>query len=87
MQHAVVAVEDAGVAGKGGDGAVALRHQIHELAQDDANASLLLNWMGHMLRHPTVKPQKGIVLVGPPCCGKSLFFRLLALLTSFGDFA
>ena len=40
----------------------------------------MLDWMAHMLKYPNVKPPQGIVLIGPPGCGKSLFAQLLTLL-------
>eukprot|EP00966_Prymnesium_polylepis_P181518 4204433-Prymnesium_polylepis.1 len=33
--------------------------------------------MAHMLKHPTIKPQKGVVLLGPSGCGKGLLSMLL----------
>ena len=55
-------------------------HSIRTFCLTDANADYILDWMAHMLQYPSVKPQKGIILVGQPCCGKSLFAELLVLL-------
>jgi hypothetical protein len=60
-----------------------LLDQIHALMPGYANgahAHLVLDWMAHMLKYPNVKPERGIILVGPPGCGKSLFGCLLTLL-------
>ena len=52
---------------------------IHALCQDASPA--VLDWMADLLQHPTIKPQRGgIVLVGPQGCGKSTFAALVALL-------
>jgi hypothetical protein len=53
---------------------------IRTLCQSDADFDRVLDWMAHMLQYPNVKPQRGIVLVGPPCCGKSRFADLVAQL-------
>ena len=59
---------------------MSLMHSIRTFCLTDANADYILDWMAHMLQYPSVKPQKGIILVGQPCCGKSLFAELLVLL-------
>eukprot|EP00966_Prymnesium_polylepis_P106123 2457373-Prymnesium_polylepis.1 len=33
--------------------------------------------MAHIFQYPNIKPQRGIVLVGPPSCGKTLFGKFL----------
>ena len=58
-----------------------LQYHIRTLCLTDGNSDLVLNWMAHMLQYPNVKPQKGIILVGPPRCGKTLFATLLSLLS------
>ena len=57
-----------------------LQYHIRTLCLTDANADNVLDWMAHMLQYPNVKPPKGIILVGPPGCGKSLFAELVTLL-------
>ena len=54
--------------------------QIRTFCLVDENADRLLDWMAHMLQFPYIKPQRGIVLAGPPHCGKTSFARFLTLL-------
>ena len=53
---------------------------IRTLCQTDANFKFMLDWMAHMLQFPYIKPQRGIVLAGPLCSGKTSFTRLLTRL-------
>ena len=59
-----------------------LHIQIRTFCQTDENANInrLLDWMAHLLQFPNIKPQRGIVLVGPPRCGKTSFINFLAML-------
>ena len=51
---------------------------IRTLCQGDAHAlGTLLDWTADLLQRPTVKSGRGMVLAGPPGCGKSLFLCLL----------
>ena len=53
---------------------------IRTLCQSDDDFNRVLNWMAHMLQYPNIKPQRGIALVGPSRCGKTLFVNLVTLL-------
>ena len=58
-----------------------LMNHIHALCNHDKAASdLLLDWMAHMILHPTIKPSKGIFLSGPQCSGKSTFKEMVSRL-------
>ena len=52
---------------------------IHTLCPSDADFNRLLDWTAHMLQHPSIKPRRGIVLVGTPGCG-SLYADFVTLL-------
>ena len=55
--------------------------QIDVLCNRDAAArEHLLDWIAHMLQHPTVKPGRAIVLVGREGCGKRMLVNLLSRL-------
>ena len=53
---------------------------IRTLCQSDDDFNRVLDWMAHMLQYSNIKPQRGIVLVGPPRCGKTLFANFVTLL-------
>ena len=53
---------------------------IRTLCQSDDDFNRVLDWVAHMLQSPNIKPQRGIVLVGPPRCGKTLFADFVTLL-------
>lgn len=61
---------------------------IHLLCnRDDETCEHLLNWLAHMLQHPTIKPNHAILLVGRESCVKRMLINLisslvLALLTN-----
>ena len=55
-------------------------YHIRTLCQSDDDFNRILDWMAHMLQYPNIKPQRAIVLVGPPHCGKTLFADFVTLL-------